>query len=471
MVSPYRCILLSLRDIDVSESHRNVDSVVVKSIADSIKRLGLLQPISVRAEGNNRYSLIAGRHRLEATRLNGGETIRASVVSVDDVDARLWEISENLHRAELTKLERAEQIEEWRKLTAEKGGKDFSPTGGAQPHDTGVKATARELGIAPVEVRSAGKIASLTPEAKDAAREAGLDDNQSALLRVAGAPAKAQVEAVAEIVKAKAEKPKRKPVRGEGDDGTEPTPEEYRFAYFNRADHAMRFAFLPEKAPEPDPEMVDWAEGVIEAWVKLRDSLKERVDRPEAVAARAVAATKAADAERLKLLRERAKKNGYRLVKRGPDYRLVDNEGLGSGHANLDTLEWELDRCEGKFASQIYTACGMRLEGTNNSEAWLAANPGATIEDFERALPSPEAVERPEVNVKSELNDIEQKMARGESEEVDDSLSAGQPMAQHSAAAMTFVKKGTKGHGDTRRPDLAAFAAERGMAVSPSAAA
>jgi hypothetical protein len=29
---------------------------------------------------------------------------------------RMWETSENLHRAELTKIERAELIEEWREL-------------------------------------------------------------------------------------------------------------------------------------------------------------------------------------------------------------------------------------------------------------------------------------------------------------------------------------------------------------------
>ena len=83
--------------------------------------------------------------------------------------------------------------------------------------------------------------------------------------------------------------------RGGGEDGTEPTPEQYRFAYFNRAGLAVSFASWPDGAPEPDAEMVDWADGVIEAWVKLRDSLKERVDRPEAVAARAVAASKAAE--------------------------------------------------------------------------------------------------------------------------------------------------------------------------------
>jgi hypothetical protein len=46
-----------------------------------------------------------------------------------------------------------------------------------------------------------------------------------------------------------------------------------------------------------------------------------------------------------------------------------------------------LDIMEGKVAYQAYTHCGMRIDGMNNSQTWLAANPGATMEDFEKALP------------------------------------------------------------------------------------
>jgi hypothetical protein len=71
--------------------------------------------------------------------------------------------------------------------------------------------------------------------------------------------------------------PKREFERGGGEDGTEPKPEQYRFAYFNRAGHAANFAFWQDKAPKPNKEMLEWADGVIEAWVKLRDDLKERM--------------------------------------------------------------------------------------------------------------------------------------------------------------------------------------------------
>ena len=59
--------------------------------------------------------------RSAAVRANGDHMIRAYVMKASEIDARLWEISENLHRAELSALERAEQIDEWRAPTAEKG--------------------------------------------------------------------------------------------------------------------------------------------------------------------------------------------------------------------------------------------------------------------------------------------------------------------------------------------------------------
>ena len=85
--------------------------------------------------------------------------IAAIVTDADMRSCRLWEISENLHRAELTALDRAKLVEEWRELTCE----------------SGIRKTASELGTTREDGRRSLKIASLSPEAQDAAREAGLD--------------------------------------------------------------------------------------------------------------------------------------------------------------------------------------------------------------------------------------------------------------------------------------------------------
>jgi ParB family chromosome partitioning protein len=191
---------------------RHLDEEKAQEIAKSMKAIGQLTPIIIRrmrredcdfdipeepADGFE-LVLVVGRHRLRAAEILGLRFIDVVYLN-DGIDARLIEITENLHRADLTAIERAEHIEEWRKLTAEKGREISSPSGGAQPHDTGVKATARKLGVDPKEVRSARKIAGLTPEAKEAARAAGLT-TQSDLLKLASYDDGDQVEAVATIV-------------------------------------------------------------------------------------------------------------------------------------------------------------------------------------------------------------------------------------------------------------------------------
>jgi len=196
----YDSRLIGIDDIKVDDGRRPVDREAVRAIAASIKQIGLQNPISLMAPVKNVYRLITGRHRLEATRLLGDHMILASIMKVSDDDARLWEISENLHRADLSKLERAEQVVEWKTLTADRVRKVSAPLGGVQPKEFGNRKTAKELGIDEKEVRNATKIAAITPEAKEAARAARLDDNQSALLTVAEAPPEQQRAMVATIV-------------------------------------------------------------------------------------------------------------------------------------------------------------------------------------------------------------------------------------------------------------------------------
>jgi hypothetical protein len=52
----------------------------------------------------------------------------AVVTEGTEIDARLWEIAENLHRADLTSLERSEHIAEWIKLTGERAKAQPAPS-------------------------------------------------------------------------------------------------------------------------------------------------------------------------------------------------------------------------------------------------------------------------------------------------------------------------------------------------------
>ena len=103
------------------------------------------------------------------------QSIDCFCFDVDDEAARMLEIAENLHRAELTALERDEHIAEWINL-AEKKAKGVSGQldqklsrrgrdGEGRPQG-GIRAAARELGIDRDDARRATKVASLSDEAK-----------------------------------------------------------------------------------------------------------------------------------------------------------------------------------------------------------------------------------------------------------------------------------------------------------------
>lgn len=95
-------------------------------------------------------------------------------------------------RAELTALERSEHIAEWIRLTDK--GAQLGPPGGAQPNDKGIKRATKELGVERTQVQRAVKIDSITPEAKEVARQEGLSISQRALMTIAKAPAEKQAE-------------------------------------------------------------------------------------------------------------------------------------------------------------------------------------------------------------------------------------------------------------------------------------
>jgi ParB family chromosome partitioning protein len=80
------------------------------------------------------------------------------------------EIAENLHRADLTALERSEHIAEWIKLTGEKvaHAAQLAPHGKAGQQSGGTNAAVRELGIDRTDAQRAVRVAGLSEPAKDA---------------------------------------------------------------------------------------------------------------------------------------------------------------------------------------------------------------------------------------------------------------------------------------------------------------
>lgn len=203
---------IALAEIVTGSGHRLIDNHHVEVLAQSIDRIGLTTPIFVVLQAGA-AALIAGQHRVEAVRRLGQTHIDAIVLDSNEPKNRLLTISENLHRLGYSALERAEAENEWLQAFEGEGGQDAQPSGGHQPNDKGVSKTSRALEVSRRELQRAKRIAGISPEAKLRARELGLHQKQSALLRIAeGTTAQDQLNIVSEIAERKRQprKPKNK---------------------------------------------------------------------------------------------------------------------------------------------------------------------------------------------------------------------------------------------------------------------
>jgi len=109
-------VQLKIADIDASDRLREIDPDWVEVLATSIRQIGLRQAVEVRPRGDGHYKLTSGGHRLAACQQAGLEEIDAEVREIDEYEARLAEIDENLFRHELKPLDRAAFLAERQRL-------------------------------------------------------------------------------------------------------------------------------------------------------------------------------------------------------------------------------------------------------------------------------------------------------------------------------------------------------------------
>ena len=196
---------LAIKEIKVvAKRRRPLNEAKVQAIAASINQIGLQTPITVRAF-RRKAVLVAGWHRLEAVKRLSWDQIPCFCLD-GEVETQFWQVAENYCRAELPALERAEATEDLRRLIKKMplGEGQLAPPGGCQPHDWGIKKTARALGLTREEIRRSKAIAEISPAAKAKVRKLSLDDNQRALLELAKqSTPKAQLRAIEKIIERK----------------------------------------------------------------------------------------------------------------------------------------------------------------------------------------------------------------------------------------------------------------------------
>lgn len=102
----------SINELNVSsirpnpnQPRRDFDEEAMQELADSIREIGIIQPITVRDMADGTYIIIAGERRWRASQLAGLATIPAYIRTVDDENMMEMALVENIQREDLNSLE------------------------------------------------------------------------------------------------------------------------------------------------------------------------------------------------------------------------------------------------------------------------------------------------------------------------------------------------------------------------------
>lgn len=93
-----------------TQPRKNYASEEMNELAMSIRKNGVIQPITVRKVTKIEYELIAGERRLRACVMCGQKKIPCIVISCTDDQAELFSLEENIQRADLNIYEIAQGI-------------------------------------------------------------------------------------------------------------------------------------------------------------------------------------------------------------------------------------------------------------------------------------------------------------------------------------------------------------------------
>jgi ParB family chromosome partitioning protein len=81
------------------------DDMALRELAASIKKQGVIQPVTVRKMGYDKYQLISGERRLRASKLAGLTTIPVFIRVANDEQMLEMALIENIHRENLNAIE------------------------------------------------------------------------------------------------------------------------------------------------------------------------------------------------------------------------------------------------------------------------------------------------------------------------------------------------------------------------------
>ncbi|HVS34032.1 MAG TPA: ParB/RepB/Spo0J family partition protein [Gemmataceae bacterium] len=163
------------------QPRKGFDDDELSALSASIKTHGILQPLVVRQVGD-RFQLVAGERRLRAARAAGLASVPVTVVNFNDQQALEAALIENIQRADLNPIEKAQ------------GFKDY-----LDRYQMTHEQLAARLGLARPTITNLVALLELPPELQDAVRVGQLTTGHAKVLKGIPDPAR-QVQMGKEII-------------------------------------------------------------------------------------------------------------------------------------------------------------------------------------------------------------------------------------------------------------------------------
>ena len=165
-----------------NQPRRVFDENALLELCDSIRRYGVITPLTVRRV-DGAYQLIAGERRLRASIMAGLEAVPCYIVAAEEEDSSLMALVENLQRRDLDFFEEALGLQRLTDL-----------------YGMTQQQAAEKVGKTQSSVANKLRLLKLSPEVIALVREHGLTERHArALLRIAGPDA--QYRAAQEIAR------------------------------------------------------------------------------------------------------------------------------------------------------------------------------------------------------------------------------------------------------------------------------
>ena len=98
-------IEISLIEPNPNQPRREFDQDALQELANSIKEVGIIQPITLRQLTSGKYQIIAGERRWRASQLAGLKSIPAYIRTVEDEGVMEMALVENIQREDLNAIE------------------------------------------------------------------------------------------------------------------------------------------------------------------------------------------------------------------------------------------------------------------------------------------------------------------------------------------------------------------------------